>query len=114
MGGKRVFTDPKTGEEIESTALARWVAGLCYGLVVGLVLGYMCLAAGAYVLVDALGGHEHPVSPSPWLVPSALFLIGVLAGLHLAWRGIVSGGVRDPIFQAPHDAIARWQHRRRR
>jgi hypothetical protein len=38
---KQTFTDPQTGEEIESTALARWGAGLAFGVVFGLFFGLL-------------------------------------------------------------------------
>jgi hypothetical protein len=112
---KQTFTDPQTGEEIESTWLARWGGGLfsvlcASGLGIGLPLGLLFgLAAGwATGLLNGL------------LALVAGLVIGLVTGLPL---GLLFGlyflvadldTVRyNPFCQRVHDGLARRQHLRR-
>jgi hypothetical protein len=100
---KQTFTDPQTGEEIESTALARWGAGLVVGLVLGLVFGLIFrLVAGLLIgpVFGLVGG-------------SILWVFGILLASVLAlfaWRDTFR---RDSLMGSVHDGIARQQHLRR-
>jgi hypothetical protein len=87
----QTFTDPKTGEEIESTTLARWGAGLVYGLLNGLLLG---LIMGRQGLLPGLFAG----------------LFGVFLGGVVAWGYAVR---HNPLTRRVHDRIARQQHFRR-
>jgi hypothetical protein len=82
---RQTFRDPKTGEEIESTVLARTGAGLIAGL--GGSLGFL------------LG--------SVW--PARL----LLALLAVALGSIVGSGLAVLFMDPVHDGIARLQHLRR-
>ena len=117
---KQTFTDPETGQEIESTWLARYVGGLLFGIIrgmfFGVLLGMVIFMAGAYSLRRDLGGDV--------TIFRILLMIkrsfGLSAGVGLL-AGIV-GGVLGGISYARgtsragdklHDNIARTQHRRR-
>jgi hypothetical protein len=101
---KTTFTDPQTGEEIESTWLARWVAGgvdtlevgLEVGLIIGLFLGWQLGPLGGLVagLVSGLGG-------------------GLVAGLVAGLGYDLEEAQSHPFAPTVHDRIARRQHFRR-
>lgn len=98
---KQTFLDPQTGEEIESTTLARWGAALAFRLYVGLGVG-MCCGLGVGLLFGLLCG------------PLLGLFAGLVAGLHF---GLVAGLVIgpgeaqiDPFPNQVHNWIARWQH----
>ena len=89
---RQTFTDPKTGEEIESTWLARGGSGLIFGLVGGLI----CVLVHGVACCWRL---------EPLLVPFLSCLTsGTLCGLAL---------YPPPFTLQVHDRIARAQHRRR-
>jgi predicted lipid-binding transport protein (Tim44 family) len=99
---KRTFTDPKTGEEIASTTLARWIAGLCVApcIVLGGVLGAVVGGLLGVLLGDGLvkmGGLG--------------LLLGFLLGAGLV---VKLSGWLIPLFAGRvHDGIARQQYLRR-
>lgn len=85
---KQTFTDPKTGEEIESTALARWGGSLFVGLTMGLTSGLL-----NWFEKGLIGG----------------FIFGLISGLVYLAIGETWG--RDhPFTRWIHDGIARQQH----
>ena len=100
----RKFQDPETGQEIESTPLARGGAGVVWGLVFGSFGALFCL-----LLFGTLWGWE-------WGT-----LWGVGGGLALGLTGALLEGFFDPtdkvrsdaLGRRVHDGIARWQHLRR-
>ena len=93
---KQTFVDPKTGEEMESTWLARGSVFLGCGLVYGLVMAVL-VSLGVRVLWADLVG----------------------AGLFVGWMVLMGLGIQmervrqTPFLQRIHDPIARAQHRRR-
>ena len=98
MGDDRqTFTDPETGEEVESTKLARWSIVFGWILFGGVLFG---LFAGFYgELTSGLG--------------LGLFL-SLLMGILMVLRLPNVKAVRSDLFhRSIHDPIARWQHRRR-
>lgn len=97
---KATFVDPKTGEEMKSTALARWASGALWGFC---WLAFPACLAGL--------GHE------PWLRAVSLglllvFLVGLCRVLDRTSAERLHA--RAPWTREVHDAIARWQHRRRK
>ena len=103
MSKKQTYTDPNTGEEVESTWLARGVAGLLFGVVFGLTVGLVTSLAE----LAGLGGGRWP--GTYWLFMSiGLGLFGLLLG---GFSSVKS--VRGDHFNQIHDTIARTQHRRR-
>jgi hypothetical protein len=108
---KRTFTDPQTGEEIESTALAQWGPGLAYGLLIGLPCGLLLGLFGLFIgwgtgigvglLIGLLGGLAY------------LLVFGLLVGWFFKW-GLGPDEIRiDPLARRVHDSISRRQHLRR-
>jgi hypothetical protein len=108
---KKTFTDPATGEAIESTALARWLAGLVRwmaGLVAWLVIWLV------YGLINVLGGEAFSgpdIGLVPWLA------VGLIVWL-IVWLAVGVGAELDKVRSNPyakwvHDGIARRQHLRR-
>jgi len=104
---KQTFTDPKSGEEVESTRLARWVIALGAGLIMGLITWLLftlfhCLVIGE----DYYGFYV--------LLPLTMFSGAVGNGLYHLW---VPPKIRDAqgnrFSRWIHDGIARTQHRRR-
>jgi hypothetical protein len=132
---KQTFTDPKTGEEIESTVLARWGAGLIVGLVPGLLIGLSNGLAGLIVgltvglIFGPIAGRLLKRVDEVYfglIVGSSLGLIGYLiSGLHWGWLGALVmglfgglccgaiGGLLGAFSKWAHDNIARQQHLRR-
>ena len=109
---KQTFVDPQTGEEMESTRLARmgvgWVGGVVGGVTGGMMGGVFGAALGeerlAMLLLGLVGG---------------LFL-GSLTGLGYGLKfglGSWSRGLEEvrepPLDRRIHDGIARRQHTRR-
>ena len=97
MSGKQTFIDPKTGQEIESTWLARKFCVLAYGLFFGVVGG---LASGVH-----FG-----------------FFVGLVCGLVFVLFGVLFYALivpemietrNDRFIRWAHDLISRVQHRRR-
>jgi len=113
---KQTFVDPKTEQEIESTWLARWGAGLVFA---SALLSIMGLGSGLLLGLLGIVGIGPP-GGGIW----GWGLVGLLGGLVLGpFIGLVYGlyhmrdevkGIRnDPITRWTHDSIARAQHRRR-
>ena len=89
---KLIFTDPKTGEEMESTWLARFGVVLVWALLGGLAFGLLGGLLGR-LMMDLVVG----------------LVFGLVVGLIVELKG-----PRDHrISQWAHDEIARRQHRRR-
>jgi hypothetical protein len=117
---KHTFTDLQTGEEIESTALARWVAGLGAGWVAGLGLGFFGLVV--WLICDLpktpLTGLAAALVEMLVGVLGSVLVIGSLIGLFigLVCDLLVRLGVdldysrADEFYQRVHDHIARHQH----
>ena len=115
---KQTFTDPKSGEVIESTWLARWGPQVSGGFISGLVCGLL------FALLFGLGGEVVRYADEGgqlWLG-----IGGLLFGLACAVIGAVGCGLfyslvlpsmevvqNDRITRWAHDSIARTQHRRR-
>ena len=96
---KQMFTDPDTGQEIESTRLARGAVWVFLGLLSGLVSGLLCGLWGGLglVLVKGLGFGV---------------LFGLVIGLRFSFLKMERAR-SDNLRQRFHDTIARAQHRRR-
>jgi len=98
---KQIFTDPKTGEEIESTWLARcmggFVGGLVFGIIIGLITG---LPRG--LLLGEWGGLVFGLA------------LGLISGFIFGLVCKVDNVRRNPLIQRTHDSVARWQHQRPR
>jgi hypothetical protein len=139
---KPTFTDPQTGEEIESTPLARWGTGLAVGLIAGLFLGLLAtldrlrygwawgVSGGLFLwLLSGLllkRAAREKEWGRRWGIMSGL---GLLFGLFLGWSkvyrhgwvvGLAAGllsalfyGLLGPLTRRTHDDIVRWQHLRR-
>ena len=110
---RQTFTDPKTGQEVKSTRLARWGAGPVCGLIIGLVQG---LAYGlGHGLVGGLG-HGLAIGLIHGLFGGlACAVLGAVAiGLYHAWVGPnMEAFRRTSLIRWAHDHIARTQHRQR-
>jgi hypothetical protein len=109
---KPTFQDPKTGEEIESTALARWGAGLAIGLAIGLVVGLVFGLSG-WPVFELFGALVFGL-----VLGLALGLVlGLVSGLAVGPTARPDGRLdnvrNDLLSQRVHDGIARWQHLRR-
>ena len=91
---QQTFTDPKSGEEIESTWLARVVPRMLVGLLIGLGIG-MAQGMGTELLV---------------VLPLGILCIGLL---FLRVRTDMEKARRNRLIRWAHDTIARRQHRRR-
>lgn len=102
-----VLTDPRTEREIESTRLARCIAGLVYAPVSGLRLTGICALAGAPVVVLCL--HFHLVIALKALLWT---LSGVLVGGTLLFGNEGYRRGHSAAADLLHDAIVRRQHRR--
>ena len=99
MGDTRTFVDPKTGQVTESTWLARWVAALC---------GSATYFLPAFVLYTS---NSRPM----WLVVFAWSFAGLGLFFELLARLSPSAWTHvNPAAGIIHNAIARWQHRRRK
>jgi hypothetical protein len=105
---KRTFTDPKTGEEIESTALARWGAGLAFGPVAGIVVGLyfglgvaLIAGPGAGLIVGLVVG------------PVVGLYLGLIDGLSFGLDGAPFFGPLDSFTHRVHNGLAWQQHRHR-
>ena len=89
---KQTFTDPRTGEEIESTWLARLAGvgsiGMFGGVLSGLVVGLIVWLSGGLSL---------------WLSIGVGLALGVGVGV----------GIGSRLSKNIHDSMARYQHRRR-
>jgi len=98
---QRTFVDPKTGTEIGSTALARWGAYAQFAFIV----------FGVYAFGFALGGRLALGLRVGVAAAGAITLIVVLWGKYRPKE-------LPPYYMAGgrtiHDAIARWQQRRRK
>ena len=122
--GKQTFTDTHTGEEVESTWLARglafaigmfprgrWAKGI-YGLVIGVSL----ISAPLAWINFKPSEWPYPFSPfTGWYVAGGVLLIGMLVfGLLGAWASFFRlATLLSPHIQQTHDLIAQWQHRHR-
>jgi hypothetical protein len=95
---KYTFTDPESGDEIESTRLAQIGAGV---LVYGLVHGAPAALAVALLCSTREGALE------------SLFA-GAVVGIGYAVLGWRVFGLTSPFARRVHDAIARRQHRRQK
>ena len=93
--GKRTFTDPETGEEIESTWLARWGGTLIFSLTLGVGVGVGGWLQGLYKV-------SFPRN----------FFMGLIYGLFIgAMVAILAKREKmDRLGQRIHDSIARRQH----
>ena len=98
--GRQTFIDPKTGEETESTPLARFASGFLWA--------FACLS----VPICAVGWGHRPA----WQIVALGLLMALLSGLcrvivpasaHTLWS-------RLAWTRRVAVAIARWQHRRRK
>jgi hypothetical protein len=113
---KPTFLDPVTGEEIESTRLARLGARLARGLLVALMLALVQVFV--FLWFGWRGGmrEDDPEALGQlmmWFVPGYA-LIGFFAGLaHVRMSKDEEEHV-ERLTRRVHDALARWQHRRRR
>ena len=113
---KQTFVDPKSGDEIKSTWLARWVAGMVFasallpimGLGSGLLLGLLGIVGigppgggiWGWGLVGLLGG----------------LVLGPFIGLFYGLRSTFHEAKKirsDRISRWTHDTIVRIQHLRR-
>ena len=109
---KQTFVDPRTGEEMESTGLARVGVGLIGGLIGGVIGGVIGGCLGA-----ALG--QDRLALLLWGLAGGLFLgfvTGLLAGLKFglgSWGRALEEVRWDPLDRRVHDGIARRQHARR-
>jgi len=106
---RQTFTDPKTGQEIESTWLARYVGGLLFGIIRGMFFGGLLGIIVIFLVVHAEGSLGDFV----WGM-IRLWIIGLLAGII----GGVLGGLSysrgtSKAGDKLHDKIARAPHRRR-
>lgn len=115
---KQTFTDPKTGEKMESTWLARGVAGLLFGSLFGLV-GEL-LMTGFSEWAGFEGRQVAGLRGMLELGVSYGLIFGLVTGLVAAFNGDFirvllahKGKGRNSGFWPIHDAIARRQHRRR-
>ena len=94
---KQTFTDPDTGEEVESTWLARWISVPIGILFIGLLTG-----------LDYLFSEK--TSPPWWGL--GLVLLYLLVTVLMPPKTVERA--RDyPVNRWSHDAVARTQHRRR-
>jgi len=108
MAETLTFTDPRTGEEIESTKLARGAAGLVYVPGAALRLAGICVLAGAPVLVLCAQFHFlTPLGAMLWTTAGALFGGLLIFGCEGYHRG--ASVTADYL----HDVIALRQHRQR-
>ena len=107
---KQTFVDPESGEEIESTWLARLVVGSVWGLIIGVLFGVVIgLAVG--VLWEAFSGVFWGVFWGVALgLATGLFVAGLAAGMFGELRKVRG----DLLSRWTHDGIARTQHVRRR
>ena len=106
MADKMEFTDLKTGEVMESTPLARTAVG---------VFVLVCWTIAVFLFCRAIG---NTIDDKLIFMEGIALGVGggvIIASLLTAFRGDsvpTMGG--EPFFYWPHDAIARWQHRRRK
>ena len=146
MKGGHAFVDPKTGDEIEDTLLARVSSRAFFGLVSGAVVWFGGLLVGE--LVTGTGDWSDLIEPWELLLlgwagacllcvlsasaversasKGAGLLFGATVGLVACWptylemgvaAGLLGGLTFGPFSRSSrrlHDAVARWQRRRRR
>jgi hypothetical protein len=93
---KKTFTDPQTGEEIESTAMARWGTGLVIGLASGAILG-LFLGLGLGVTWGLFAGLG----------------VGLFTGMVVETAFRLEEVQSNSLAKRLHDGIARRQHLRR-
>lgn len=110
MSDRRTFIDPETGEEIESTWLARLgtlvVSALSTGIIGGVAVGLLGQVVGIGVgLTEGL--------LVGFIAASAVALSVVGLAVMLS-QGAFRRLVDHPSNRRLHNAIARWQHRRRK
>lgn len=111
---KQTFTDPKTGEEVESTWWARWGGGLLTGWGLGLIASLSLLLGS--LISDHLGlgkrdwGTDWGIVLWTWLAGG--LGVGLMVGLGFNWLSNRKDP-RDWLYRWGHDVIARSQHRRR-
>ena len=102
MSEKRTFVDRETGEEIESTALAGSLSMLpCFG-----ILGGAGLACRLVLLGGDIRAWLHECA---YVVPCATVLALLLGYVE---PGMFHG--KCGLCRRTRNAIARWQHRRRK
>ena len=106
---RQTFVDPETGEEIESTKLARTSPGLTVVLIS--VFNTVCI--GVIYLMSVQGGPaEFPLKLLGWLCATLVFWL--LATLFLMRNVPELKEARKTRFSTwIHDSISRYQHRRR-
>ena len=124
---EKTCVDPKTGQEMESTWLARWGPQISGGLISGLVGGLLFWLVLGVVgeVVDATSGLYYGDERRFWMRVDGVLLVlasavacavvgAVSCGLFYALVPPSMGVVRDDRFiRWAHDRIARFQHRRR-
>ncbi len=107
----RTFLDPHTGEEMESTFLARLVSGFAYGLSYGLIYGVGLYSVSVYRVTNPqaqalfwrmMWWHILILSASMGVLLTRLNWEYSPNGRRILWKRIF------------HDPIARWQHQRRK
>ena len=118
MSNKPTSVDPSTGKETGSTPLARWTVGALDGLELALpwalkaaVLVAFCTAAVLTRYAQHLGSTAKTIviyaAPTVFV---SLIAVGVVIGVRRASAGLLA----DRSSLCLHDAIAHWQHRRRK
>lgn len=92
---KQTFTDPKTGEEIESTWFARFLVGVLISAPYILLLWLVRVCSAKLKVSDYL------------IIITITVVLSIVGGLFSEAYG------RSEKYPWLHDTIARWQHRRR-
>jgi cation transporter-like permease len=123
---RQTFIDPETGEEIESTALATATAWLLLVLLPPPLTAILAAARTGLVAGGAIGFTVAAVfaltcgPPRLWWSFVAICVVsGVVVALLLCFvtdglSWLVHGFGCRPLSRSVHDAIARWQHQRRK
>jgi hypothetical protein len=109
---KQTFVDPHTGEEMESTGLARVSVGLIGGLIGGLVGGLIGGGFGAALATDRWAMLLWGLAGGLLLGALTGLLVGLKFGLG-AWGRALEEVRWDPLDRRVHDSVARRQHARR-